>query len=127
MSRWDSHKHVFQALMPQWNHKLGNDHRQQDAKSIPCHITKIDKDFVYVSFETSNGVMTPPVVKMPQSFSTYQREPTQVGDKGYAVPGDYYMGQSSDYSGGNTNFYPKSNLASLSFQPVSKQNDPERD
>src|SRR5262245_6501576 len=127
MSRWDSHKHPFHVNLPKFQSRAGNDQRQQESKSVPCHVVKIAKDFVLVAFETSNGIQTPPVVKMPQSFSTYQREPTQVGDKGYAVPGDYYMGGSSDYAGGNTNFYPRSNLASLSFQPVSKEKDPERD
>jgi hypothetical protein len=113
--------------MPLWANKKVNTNIEKQAKSIPCHVTKVDKDFITVAFETQNGIFTPPTVKIPQSMSQYGRDPTQVGDKGYAVPGDYYLGGVTGDAGGNTNFYPRGNLTTLSFQHVSHKQNPDRD
>jgi hypothetical protein len=127
MGRYDSEKNPFVKRLAEWSYTRINDRFEREAKSIPCHVVKVEKDFVHVAFETQNGVFTPPVVKLPQAFSGFGREPTQVKDKGYAVPGQYYMGGVSDYAGGRTNFYPRGNLTSLSFHPVSKIDAPKRD
>jgi hypothetical protein len=113
--------------MNQWAGKRINTHSEQQAKSMPCHVTKVDKDFIHVAFETQNGIFTPPTVKIPQSWSQYSREPTQVGDKGYAVPGNYYLGGVTGDSGGNTDFYPRGNLTTLSFNGTSHKQNPTRD
>jgi hypothetical protein len=60
-------------------------------------------------------------------MSQYGREPTQVGDKGYAVPSNYYTGGVTGDSGGKTDFYPRGNLTTLSFQPLSLVNSNPRD
>jgi hypothetical protein len=127
MGRYDSIKHPYQYRMSQWAAKKTNDHQEKQAKSIPCHVTKVDKDFIYVAFENQNSISTLPTVKIPQSWSQYSREPTQVGDKGYAVPGNYYLGGATDDSGGNTDFYPRGNLTTLSFNGVSHKKNPSRD
>ncbi len=101
--------------------------RQSAAKSIPAKVTKVDKDFVTVSFEPQNGIWTLPQMKLTQSFSRYGREPTQVGDMGYAVPSEYNTQTMSGLGGSYTNFYPKGNLSPLSFQPFSKKQNEERD
>lgn len=127
MGRYDSHKHPFQYKMNQWGQKRINDRLEREAKSIPCHVTKVDKDFIEVQFETQNGIFTPPTVKIPQSWSQYSREPTQVGDKGYAVPGNYYLGGVTGDAGGSTDYYPRGNLTTLSFNGVSHKQNPDRD
>jgi hypothetical protein len=101
--------------------------RQSQAKSIPSKVTKVDKDFVTVSFEPQNGIWTLPQMKIPQSFSRYGREPTQVGDMGYAVPSEYNTQTLTGLGGSYTNFFPKGNLTPLSFQPFSKTQDETRD
>jgi hypothetical protein len=101
--------------------------RQSQAKSIPVKVTKVDKDFVTVSFEPQNGIWTLPQMKMTQSFSRYGREPTQVGDMGYAVPSEYNTQTLSGLGGSYTNFFPKGNLSPLSFQPFSKAQNETRD
>jgi hypothetical protein len=118
MGRYDSHKNPFQYRISSWANKKTNDYNEVRPKSIPCHVQKVDKDFIHVAFETANQVFTPPVVKIPQSWSQYSREPTQQGDKGYAVPGHYYLGGVTDDSGGNTDFYPRGNLTTLSFMEL---------
>lgn len=127
MGRYDSHKHPFQYRMNQWSNKRTTVAQEQLTKSIPCHVVSVDKDFITVAFETSNSIFTPPTVKIPQSMSQYQREPTQVGDRGYAVPSDYYLGGVTGVAGGRTDFYPRGNLTAISFQPVSHTQNPDRD
>ena len=127
MGRYDALKHPYPYRMTTWAGKKTNDHQETQAKSIPCHVTKVDKDFIEVAFETANSIFTPPTVKIPQSWSGYSREPTQVGDKGYAVPGNYYLGGVTGDAGGNTDFYPRGNLTTLSFNGVSHKQNPQRD
>jgi len=127
MGRYDSHKHPFQYRMNQWAGKRINDRVQREAKSMPCHVTKVDKDFIYVQFENQNNIFQLPTVKIPQSWSQYSREPTQKGDKGYAVPGNFYLGGVTGDAGGNTDFYPRGNLTTLSFNGTSHKQNPDRD
>jgi hypothetical protein len=112
MGRYDSHKNPFQRNIDVWVDKKINDQLQRISKPIPCHVTAVDKDFVTVAFETHDNTFTPPTVKIPQSMSPYARDPTQVGDKGYAVP---------------SNYYPRGNLTPLSFQPISHTDTESRD
>ena len=127
MSRYDGVKYAFQHRLGIWANKQTNNLQESQAKAIPCHVVKTDKDFLYIQFDAQNGVFTMPTVKMTQGYSRFGREPTQVGDKGYAVPNDYYMGGMSAYSGGQADFYPRGNLSSLSFQPVANYQAPKRD
>jgi hypothetical protein len=120
-------KFPLQGSMRSFSSTRANDFQQNQAKALPVHVTKVDKDFVYVSFEPTNGIWTLPTIKLPQSFSAYQREPTQVKDKGYAVPSDYYTGGTTGLGGGNANFQPRGNLTTLSFQPLNTTSFPSRD
>jgi hypothetical protein len=101
--------------------------RQFSAKSIPMQVTQTDKDFVYASFQPTNGIFTMPVIKIPQSFSAYQREPTQTKEQGNAVPSDYYTGGVTGLGGGNADFQPRGNLTTLSYQPLNRTVFPDRD
>jgi hypothetical protein len=127
MGRYDSHKHPFTYKLNQWSRNRTNNESESKPKSMPCHVVKVEKDFIHIAFETANGIFTPPVVKIPQAMSQYGREPTQVGDKGHAVPGSYYLGGVTGDAGGNTDFYPRSNLTPLSFNGVSHTQNPGRD
>lgn len=126
MGRYDSHKHPFQYGLNFWGNKRINENTERQTKSIPCHVVEVAKDFIKVAFETSNGIHTPPVVKIPQSWSQFSREPTQVGNKGYASASDYYLGGVTGDSGGRTNFYPRGNLTAMSFNGVSHKENPDR-
>ena len=127
MGRYDSHMNPFQYMVNKWGSRRINNNQEQQPKSIPCHIQQIEKDFVHVAFETSNSIFTPPVMKMTQSFSRFGREPSQKGDRALAVPGDYYLGGNTAFAGGRTNYYPRGNLSTLSFQPMSNLKAPSRD
>jgi hypothetical protein len=127
MGRYDSHKNPFSYVLNQWAHRKTTNQREQEPKSMPASVKQIEKDFLHMNFETKNSIFTPPVMKMPQSFSRFGREPTQSKDMGLAVPGDYYNGGMTAFSGGGTNFYPRGNLSSLTFQPMSNLKAPSRD
>jgi hypothetical protein len=94
---------------------------------MPCKVTQVTKDFVTISFEPQNGIWTLPQIKIPQSMSRYGRDPTQKGDMGYAVPADYNTNTLNGLGGTYTNFYPKVNFTSLSFQPFSRTQNETRD
>jgi hypothetical protein len=125
--RYDSLKNPFHWRMNLWSARRTTDLQETQAKSVPCHVVKTEKDFVYVQFETNNSIFTMPTVKMTQGYSRFGREPTQKGDKGFAAAGGYYMGGNTAYAGGNTSFYPRGNLSTLSFQPLANLNAPKRD
>jgi hypothetical protein len=97
------------------------DHLQNQPKNVPCHVTKVDGEFVYVAPDVKSNTFTFPTIRVPQTYSTYNREPTQVGDKGYIVAGDYYLGGETDFGGGQSSLYPRGNLTPLAFQPVSSK------
>jgi hypothetical protein len=107
--------------------RRSNNFQQTQTKSMPCKVTKVDKDFVTISFEPQNGIWTLPQIKIPQSMSRYGREPTQVGDLGNAVPSDYNTNTLTGLGGSYTNFFPKGNLSPLSFQPFSRTQNETRD
>jgi hypothetical protein len=107
--------------------RRANNFQQSTTKSMPVKVTKVDKDFVTVSFEPQNGIWTLPQIKIPQSMSRYGRDPTQVGDLGYAVPADYNTDTLTGLGGTYTNFFPKGNLTPLSFQPFSRTQNETRD
>jgi hypothetical protein len=107
--------------------RRSNNFRQSATKAMPCHVTKIDKDFATVSFDPQNGIWTLPQIKIPVSMSRYVRDPTQVGDYGYAVPSDYNTNTLTGLGGSFTNFFPKGNLSPLSFQPFSRTQNEDRD
>ena len=126
MSRYDAHRFPFQLGLAKWGLNKINTGLEQRMKGVPCHVVEVAKDFIKVAFEMSNGIQNLPVVKIPQAFSQYAREPTQVGDKGHASPSDYYLGGVTGDSGGNTNFYPRGNLTALNFNGISHTQNPDR-
>ena len=107
--------------------KRANDFSHTPAKGLPCRVTKIEKDILTVAFEGSNGVWNMPTRKISQAFSPYGRDPTQVGDKGYASPSDYYLGGINKVGGGQANWKQRGNLTPLVFHPISKAKSEERD
>jgi hypothetical protein len=106
--------------------------KAQDAfwnqgKTFPGHVSKIlENDFIEFTFDAT-GPFTLPKVQIPQAFSKYHREPTKVGDKGYAVPGDISIGVSSGQDGSTPNMYPRGNLGSLTYHPISNKGWPKKD
>jgi hypothetical protein len=107
------------------------DGRQNEAKSLPCHVSAIKNDgkgdFYELTFDIANSVFTLPKVVIPQTFSKYTREPTQVGDKGYILPNHVSMSGSDGVDGSTASLYPRGNLATGAFQPVSSTKWDERD
>ena len=93
------------------------------GKALPCQVTKIvSSQIVQVKFLISGGPWVLPEVTVPVATAEYVRLPVQVGDKGVAVPIDYYQGGVSGLGSGTADFTQRANLATLRFHPVGNAN-----
>lgn len=115
----DGQKQWFQRNLGDFANNKGGAQEQQAQKAMPCTVTKVNKSVVTVKFETQ-GNFTLPEMEISVAMSDYARIPTQVGDKGYAVPNDYYLGGQSGLGGGQANYIKKANLSSLVFHHISQ-------
>jgi hypothetical protein len=103
------------------------DNQQNQPKTFQGHVSKIlENDMLEFTLDAT-GPFTLPKLQIPQAFSSYHREPTQVGDKGYAVPSDFSIAPTDGVSGGTANMYPRGNLATHVFHPISNKNFDQRD
>lgn len=107
-----------------WSSERGIRERTQDKeqmapKLIPVTVTKVVGETVTVK-ANMKGVFTIPELTIPQSFSAWIRQPTQVGDRGFAISTDFYLGGQSGLGGGTANFRGRANLTNLVFIPVSQ-------
>lgn len=107
-------------------HQFGDDKVQtwvfQQQKALPCTVESISGALVKVSFQVNWAPFTLPKVLMAKAQSAWSREPTQVGDKGLAVPCDIYLGGQTGLGGGVADGFYRGNLSCLIFQPVSNKN-----
>lgn len=108
----------FQRTMNDFAQRKIAEEIQQQGKAFPCSIVSVTGGIVTVKFELANTTNTYPNVTCPIANSLYVQEPTQVGDKGYVVPADAYMGGISGLGGGTADTTPRGNLATLVFHPV---------
>lgn len=90
---------------------------QLTGRNLPCSVTAVVGAIVTVSFQV-NGPFTLPPVKMPVFGPRYLRYPIQVGDKGYAVSADAYLGGMSGLGGGVAGLTQQANLSALVFFPI---------
>jgi hypothetical protein len=117
----------FVKLMHDFIRTQAQNHYHNEPKQLPCHVSKIlENDFLELTFDMT-GPYTLPKINVPQTFSKYHREPTQVGDKGYHVSSNNYLGGESGQSGGTASPYLRGNLTTGAFQPVSEKQFPVRD
>lgn len=110
----------------QHNIHIFADNKVQDwlklqQQGLPCHVVSVQNQLVTVAFDINFAPFTLPQVQMPKAQSPYGFEPTQVGDKGYAVPGDFYLGGNSGIGGGTASRYTQANLSNLVFHPMSNK------
>ena len=96
------------------------DSQQRQPQSVPVRVVAIVGEFVTVATD-AQGPYTIPQITVPKNQSAYFRDPTQVGDLGYLVQGNYYLGGVSDQGGGTGNFNPRGNLTTMVFQPISQK------
>lgn len=90
------------------------------SKGVPCTVTAVNAGFVTVNLEMKGNSVALPTITIPQHFAEWSRDPTQVGDKGRAVPADYHLGGVSG-AGGNADLYPRFNLSNLVFHPIAQK------
>jgi hypothetical protein len=123
----NSAKISFISQLQNFARTMTGNEKQNLPKQMQGHVSQIlENDFLEFTFD-ANGPFTLPKIKIPQAFSKYHREPTQVGDKGYIVSNDYYLGGESGDAGGTATMYPRGNIATGTYHPVSAKDFPTRD
>ena len=100
---------------------------QSLGKSLPCRVTAVSGAIVKVAFEVNASPWTLPEITIPKAESNWVRMPTQVGDFGWTVPADVYLGGVSGLGGGTANLAKPGNLAALVFVPISNLSSPPDD
>jgi hypothetical protein len=92
---------------------------RKSAQGLPCHVVKVESSgIVTVAFDVNEPPYTFQTITVPVQTSVYERIPIQVGDKGWAVPADVYLGGVTDLGGGTADLTRRGNLTSLAFQPL---------
>ncbi|WP_455387449.1 hypothetical protein [Petrachloros mirabilis] len=97
---------------------------QSTGRALPCKVTAVNGSIVTVSFQVNSAPWTLPQVTIPKAESNWIRMPTQVGDFGWTVPADCYLGGVSGLGGGTADLAQPGNLSALVFVPISNQNSP---
>src|SRR5271165_872563 len=89
------------------------------TKSLPCHVTKIvSSGIVEIAFDMDTKYTLPAGITMPVATAEYVRLPVQVGDKGWAIGADAYLGGVTGLGGGVADFTRRGNLTALVFHPL---------
>ena len=92
------------------------------GKALPCHVTAVSGQIVTVAFDLPQGApWILPEITVPVASSPYDYEPYQIGDTGFTVPADAYLGGISGIGGGQATWKRPGNLDALVFVPVGKQ------
>lgn len=97
---------------------------QATGRALPCQVVKVSGSIVTVSFQVNSSVWSLPQVTIPKAESNWIRMPTQVGDFGWTVPADSYLGGVSGLGGGVADLAVPGNLSALVFVPISNKNAP---
>ena len=100
--------------------KGAQDRYQLDVQGLPCTVSQVMGELVQVNVE-AQGKFTIPKILVPQAFSQWVREPTQVGDKGILSAANYYIGGMSGIGGGVANYQKRGNVTPLVFMPISQK------
>lgn len=116
----NAQKYPLQASLNRLSFKRTSDSQQVQPKVTPVSVVEVSGALVTVKFEIQSN-FTLPNVTVPKAESAYFRAPTQVGDFGYLVPADFYVGGISQQGVGTANAYPRANLTNGVFLPISRK------
>lgn len=95
---------------------------QNQGRSLPCKVVGVTGALVTVAFQVNAAPLTLPQITIPKAESNWIRMPTQVGDLGWTVPADAYLGGVSGLGGGIATLQQPGNLSALVFMPISSAN-----
>ncbi|MHB1937599.1 MAG: hypothetical protein ACYCOR_13565 [Acidobacteriaceae bacterium] len=97
---------------------------QNQGRSLPCKVISVTGALVTVAFQVNASPLTLPQITIPKAESNWIRTPTQVGDLGWTVPADAYLGGVSGLGGGVATLDQPGNLSALVFVPISNASSP---
>lgn len=101
--------------------------QQDQPQGYPSSVKSVNADgTVTASFQMQGaGQSNTPTLKditIPQYHSEYAIPPTQVGDKGFLVMGQTYLGGQSGLGGGISNYYRTGNFTTATWHPIQNKN-----
>lgn len=108
----------FQGSVNQAAVRRAADAIAQLGRSLPCRVTAVSGSIVSVKFEVNAAPWLLPPVTIPKGESQWIRSPTQIGDFGFTVPADVYLGGISGLGGGTADMSRRSPLTALVWVPV---------
>jgi hypothetical protein len=97
---------------------------ESEGSALPCRVVAVSGSIVTVAFEVNSSRLTLPQVTIPKAESNWIRTPTQIGDFGFTVPADVYLGGVSGLGGGIASMTKPGNLSALVFVPISNKASP---
>lgn len=115
----NAQKTPFANTMQRWQNAQAEIGASLQGRFWPCSVAKVADNIVTVNIEVQSTVFTFPPVECPVAESEWVRLPIQVGDKGYLVPGDVYLGGMSGLGGGTADLALRGNLTCSVFVPLS--------
>ena len=92
--------------------------------ALPCSVVSVNGAVVTVKFEVNASPWTLPEITIPKLESNWIRMPTQVGDLGWCLPADAFLGGVSGLGSGVADLATPGNLEALVFAPISHKSSP---
>jgi len=89
------------------------------GESLPCTVQEIIDKGLQVKVKIEISDIQYPIITIPVMASEHFRFPVKSGDKGIAIPCNYYLGGITDNGGGTASSFMANNLNDLVFIPVS--------
>jgi len=89
------------------------------GESLPCTVQEVIDKGLQVKVKIEISDIQYPIITIPVMASEYFRLPVKAGDKGLAIPCNYYLGGITDNGGGTASSFMANNLNDLVFIPVS--------
>lgn len=123
----NAQKTPFARQLHQFGDVKVQDWLSRQTQGLPCSVTQIMGALVKIKFEVNATPFNLPEILVPKAESPYYREPTQIGDPGFALTSQYYLGGVSGIGGGTADLNPRANLTNIVFQPISKKSAPSVD
>lgn len=112
-------KTPLSVSIPAFARQTAADAIQLLGRALPCSVVSVSGQIVTVSFEVNAAPFTLPNITIPITTSAYDWLPIQVGDKGFTVAADVYLGGVSGLGGGVADLTQRGNLSTLIFVPIS--------
>jgi hypothetical protein len=112
-------KDRFGQLLRQSSNNASEHALHKRAEALPCTVKEVVKKGLSVRVAIEISDIQYPIIEIPIISGEHFRLPIKAGDKGLALPCNYYMGGINGNGGGTASSNLSGNLNDLVFIPVS--------